>query len=144
MDVPGEHDDIQGDEHIDDVVLVDQSPIGKTTRSNPASYVGAFDAIRKALRRPAAGPGARLYHGQLQLQCRQRALPRLRRQRLRARGDAVPQRRLPALPGLRRPPLPRRGAGGDRRPGGAEDRPARSIAEVLEMTVTEALGFFAD
>ncbi|TVR61922.1 MAG: excinuclease ABC subunit A [Spirochaetaceae bacterium] len=46
-DTPGTHREITGHERIDDVVLVDQSPIGKTTRSNPASYVGAFDAIRK-------------------------------------------------------------------------------------------------
>src|SRR5690606_16214003 len=48
QDPPGAHRELLGDEHIDGVVLVDQSPIGKTTRSNPASYVGAFDAIRKA------------------------------------------------------------------------------------------------
>ncbi|MBV1920403.1 MAG: excinuclease ABC subunit UvrA, partial [Pseudomonadales bacterium] len=43
----GAHEALIGHELIDDVVLVDQSPIGKTTRSIPATYVGAFDAIRK-------------------------------------------------------------------------------------------------
>ncbi len=44
---PGAHDRCLGADWIDDVALVDQSPIGKTTRSNPASVVGAFDPIRK-------------------------------------------------------------------------------------------------
>ena len=43
---PGRHRTLKGAELIDDVVMVDQSRIGRTTRSNPASYVGAFDAIR--------------------------------------------------------------------------------------------------
>jgi excinuclease ABC subunit A len=47
VDPPGIHRAILGYDHIDDVVLVDQSAIGKTARSNPASYVGAFDEIRK-------------------------------------------------------------------------------------------------
>src|SRR5262249_29397611 len=44
---PGVHRTLRGADRIDEVVLVDQSPIGKMTRSNPASYVGAFDEIRK-------------------------------------------------------------------------------------------------
>jgi excinuclease ABC subunit A len=43
---PGAHRSLKGADLIDDVVMVDQSRIGRTTRSNPASYVGAFDAIR--------------------------------------------------------------------------------------------------
>ena len=46
-ETPGAHRELRGADLVDEVVLVDQSPIGKTTRSNPASYVGAFDAIRK-------------------------------------------------------------------------------------------------
>ncbi len=43
---PGEHKEIKGIEHIDKVVAVDQSPIGRTPRSNPATYTGVFTAIR--------------------------------------------------------------------------------------------------
>ncbi len=43
---PGEHKSIKGIEHIDKVVAVDQSPIGRTPRSNPATYTGVFTAIR--------------------------------------------------------------------------------------------------
>ena len=47
VETPGACKKITGHQYIGDVVLVDQSPIGKTTRSIPATYVGAFDAIRK-------------------------------------------------------------------------------------------------
>ncbi|MBI3802932.1 MAG: excinuclease ABC subunit UvrA [Nitrospirae bacterium] len=47
-EMPGRHRALQGTERIGGAVMVDQSPIGRTTRSNPASYVGAFDPIRKA------------------------------------------------------------------------------------------------
>lgn len=43
---PGEHKAIKGTEHIDKVVAVDQSPIGRTPRSNPATYTGVFTAVR--------------------------------------------------------------------------------------------------
>jgi excinuclease ABC subunit A len=44
--IPGKHDDILGMEKLDKVIDIDQSPIGKTPRSNPATYTGAFDLIR--------------------------------------------------------------------------------------------------
>lgn len=44
--IPGKHDDILGMDKLDKVIDIDQSPIGKTPRSNPATYTGAFDLIR--------------------------------------------------------------------------------------------------
>ena len=45
-EVPGRHKKIEGAEHIDKVINIDQSPIGRTPRSNPATYTGVFDKIR--------------------------------------------------------------------------------------------------
>jgi excinuclease ABC subunit A len=45
--IPGEHDRITGLEHIDKVIDIDQSPIGRTPRSNPATYTGLFTPIRE-------------------------------------------------------------------------------------------------
>ncbi len=46
-DRPGEHDSIEGLEHLDKVIDIDQSPIGRTPRSNPATYTNAFTGIRE-------------------------------------------------------------------------------------------------
>jgi len=60
---PGKHDNIQGFEHVKHIYLIDQSPIGRTPRSNPATYTGAFNYIRdifaktKTARLKGYGPG---------------------------------------------------------------------------------------
>ena len=46
-DVPGRHRSITGAEHIDKIIHVDQSPIGRTPRSNPATYTGVYDHVRR-------------------------------------------------------------------------------------------------
>ncbi|HQU16347.1 MAG TPA: excinuclease ABC subunit UvrA [Gammaproteobacteria bacterium] len=165
-DPPGRHRAITGHEALDDVVLVDQSPIGKTTRSNPASYVGAFDAIRK---RYAAEPLARergYTAGTFSFNAGNGRCPTcggngfehvemqfLSDVYLRC-PDCDGRRYRPEILEVKLPgPDPRRG---EQRRGTAARAGARtpgrvtaaswtaSIAEVLELTVTEARAFFAD
>ena len=143
LDMPGKHRSISGHEHIAEVILVDQSPIGKTTRSNPASYVGALDGIRKVF---AAEPLAleRNYtagtfsfnsgNGRCPT-CSGNGFEHVEMQFLsdvyircpdcdgkRYRNEVLEVKLLPA-----------------QHPG-----PAKSMADVLDLTVTEAIEFFQD
>ncbi len=54
--IPGKHDTILGEDQVDKVIAIDQSPIGRTPRSNPATYTGVFDMIRDLF---AATPDAK-------------------------------------------------------------------------------------
>ncbi len=54
---PGAHDEIRGMEHLDKIIAIDQSPIGRTPRSNPATYTGLFNDIRDLY---AKTPGAKM------------------------------------------------------------------------------------
>jgi excinuclease ABC subunit A len=148
VDAPGLHRSIRGHEHIDDVMLVDQSPIGKTTRSNPASYVGALDTIRKLFaeeplarergykpgtfsfnsgtgRCPTCG-GNGFEHVEMQF---------LSDVYLRC-PDCDGRRYRPEVLEVKLPSTAKNRGKGLRR--------ARSMADVLDMTVAEALAFFAD
>ena len=146
----GRHRGLRGHEWIDDVVLVDQSPIGRTTRSNPASYVGAFDTIRALF---AAEPQARergytaatfsfntgtgrcptcggngFEHVEMQF---------LSDVYLRC-PDCDGTRYRPEVREIRLWPSARRAARG------ARYRAGKSISDVLDLTVSEALDYFAD
>ena len=172
-EAPGEHRAIHGLDALDDVVLVDQSPIGKTTRSNPASYVGALDAIRKLFaaepvaveRGYTAGtfsfnsgngrcPGCAgngFEHVEMQflsdvyLRCPDCDGRRYRNEVLDVkirppRGDGANVRKAGGGSAARKLDG---GTGGEIGAGRAGAGAHRSIADVLEMTVEDALDFFA-
>ena len=65
--IPGKMNRISGLEHLDKVIDIDQSPIGRTPRSNPATYTGVFGDIREVFASDRRGKNARLQGGTLQL-----------------------------------------------------------------------------
>ncbi len=73
-DVPGEHRELTGVEYLDKIIAIDQSPIGRTPRSNPATYVKVFDEIRNLFTDLSEATTSRLFAGTFQLQCFRRSL----------------------------------------------------------------------
>jgi excinuclease ABC subunit A len=97
---PGAHKRIKGVEHLDKVIDIDQSPIGRTPRSNPATYVGLFTPIRELFALVPEARSARLQAGALLLQREGRPLRGLRGGRGHQDRDALPPRRLRHLRGV--------------------------------------------
>ena len=62
-DAPGKHVRIEGAEQIDHAIVIDQSPIGRSPRSNPATYTGAFGPIRELFAQLPGRAGARVRRG---------------------------------------------------------------------------------
>jgi excinuclease ABC subunit A len=141
-ETPGAHRALEGAELIDDVVMVDQSPIGRTTRSNPASYVGAFDAIRGLFAAEPAAKERGYTAGTFSFNAGNGRCPTcsgsgFEHVEMQFLSDVY--LRCPDCNGrrFRDEVLEVTLAGRNR-------KQALSVADVLELTVTEALAFFAD
>ena len=140
-EAPGEFDTLKGADLIDDVVLVDQSQIGRTTRSNPASYVGAFDCIRELFAAEPASQERRYSAGTFSFNSGNGRCPTcggngFEHVEMQFLSDVY--LRCPDCNGRRY-----REEVLEIKREGANKRRA-NIADVLGMTVTEALEFFAD
>jgi excinuclease ABC subunit A len=140
-EAPGQFAGLAGAELIDDVIMVDQNPIGRTTRSNPASYVGAFDAIRALFAADPAAQERKYTPGTFSFNsgngrcptCSGNGFEHVEMQFL---SDVY--LRCPDCDGRRY-----RDEVLDIRREGADGR-RLNIAEVLNLTVTQARAFFAD
>ena len=132
--LPGKHDGIEGVEHLDKVLEMDQSPIGRTPRSNPATYTGLFTPIRDLYSQMAEskihgyGPG-RFSFNVKGGRCES------------CRGDGLVKIEMHFLPDVYVPCDICKGRRYNRETLEVRYR-ARSIADVLDMSVAEALEFF--
>jgi excinuclease ABC subunit A len=134
MTRPGRFDRMEGVEQLDKIIMIDQSPIGRTPRSNPATYTGLFDLIRKLF---AQSPEAKA-RGYKE----NRFSFNVKGGRCEAcQGDGVQKIEMHFLPDLYVPCDVCRGQRYNRETLEVAWH-GKNIYEVLEMTVEEALGFF--
>jgi excinuclease ABC subunit A len=133
--VPGRHTRITGTEHVDKVIHVDQSPIGRTPRSNPATYTGVFDHIRKLF---ASTPEAKM-RGYLQ----GRFSFNVKGGRCEAcSGDGTIKIEMNFLPDVYVPCEVCHGARYNRETLEVHYK-GKTVADVLDMPIEEAVEFFA-
>lgn len=133
-EAPGRHDGIDGLDQVDKAVVVDQSPIGRTPRSNPATYTGLFDHVRKLF---AATPEAKVRGYQ-----QGRFSFNVKGGRCEAcKGDGTIKIEMHFLPDVYVPCEVCKGARYDRETLEVHYKGA-TIADVLDMPVEEALEFF--
>ncbi len=131
---PGAHSSLRGVEHLDKLIQIDQSPIGRSPRSNPATYIGAFDEIRKvfASTRDAKQRGYRA----------SRFSFNVKGGRCEAcQGQGVKRIEMNFLPDMFVPCEDCRGSRFNRATLQARFK-GRSIADVLDMMIEEAAAFF--
>ncbi|MBM4409403.1 MAG: excinuclease ABC subunit A [Chloroflexi bacterium] len=131
----GAHDRLEGAEHIDKIIEIDQSPIGRTPRSNPATYTGLFAPIRELF---AATPDARLRGykpGRFSFNVKGGRCEN-------CKGDGILKIEMQFLPDVYVPCEVCKGKRYNREALEIHYK-GRSIADVLEMTIEEANDFFA-
>ena len=132
--IPGDHDDIIGTEQLDKIIDIDQSPIGRTPRSNPATYTGIFDMIRDLFAATADAKARGYKKGRFSFN--------VKGGRCEAcGGDGILKIEMHFLPDVY---VPCEVCGGKRynRETLEVKYKGKSIYDVLDMTVEEALEFF--
>ncbi|MBW6464001.1 MAG: excinuclease ABC subunit UvrA, partial [Firmicutes bacterium] len=131
----GEHKSIEGIEHLDKVIVIDQSPIGRTPRSNPATYTGLFDGIRELFSKTAESRRRGYKQGRFSFN--------VKGGRCEAcRGDGILRIEMHFLPDVYVPCEICRGKRYNRETLEVRYK-EKNIADVLAMTVEEALDFFS-